>query len=75
MPRLGRWAVLHYGDDEPIAEFDEHEQAEQSARDHARRHGDTKVIVHARSGDVRSVETPSAAAAVVEQERRRRREK
>jgi hypothetical protein len=74
IPRLGKWAVIHEDDQEPLAEFDEHEQAEQAARDHARRHGETKVVVHARGGDVRDIQRPSVSKDVLEEERRQRRE-
>src|SRR4051794_21980345 len=35
LPRLGRWAVVPEDSDEPLAEFDEHEQAESWARRNA----------------------------------------
>jgi hypothetical protein len=57
-PRLGRWAVVHEGEQEPLAEFDEHEQAEQWARRHARDHGEAEIHVHARRGGVRDILPP-----------------
>jgi hypothetical protein len=36
-PATGKWAVRREDDDRVLAEFDEHEQAEQFARDAARR--------------------------------------
>jgi len=56
MPRLGRWAVVEEGAEQPRAEFDEHEQAEAWPRHNA---GDApEIVVHNRHGEIRTVLMP-----------------
>ena len=46
-PRHGRWAVVHEDSEQPLAQFDAHEEAESWARRYADE--DTAVVVHDRA--------------------------